>query len=163
MHTGPEGFGTHKEHEEEMSEEPRRNRDEKDEKEEKNRNESWDEKWRRDPVDAAVWALILVWVGVVWLSHNMEWLWSKGEGADEKAVAFGFLGAGVIVLLGVVLRLVVPAYRRPIIGSTIFGLILLGIGVGQKVEGENQGAIIGAMVLVGIGLVILLGGIFRKK
>jgi len=113
-----------------MSEERRKNRDEKDEKEEKNRNESWDEKWRRDPVDAAVWALILIWAGLVWLAHNMEWLWDRGtDGRDEKSVALGFLGAGVIVLLGVVLRLVVPAYRRPIIGSLIFGVILFGIGI----------------------------------
>jgi hypothetical protein len=143
-----------------MSEEPRKKRDEKDEKDEKNRNESWDEKWRRDPVDAAVWALILIWAGLVLLAYTTGWL--KGL-EDKDALFLGFAGAGVIVLLGVVLRLVVPAYRRPIVGSTIFGLVLLGIGVGQKVEGENQGAIIGAMVLVGIGLVILLGGIFRKK
>ena len=143
-----------------MSEEPRRNRDEKDEKEEKNRNESWDEKWRRDPVDAAVWALILIWAGLVWLAHNMEWLWSKGaEGRDEKTIALAFLGAGVIVLLGVVLRLVVPAYRRPIIGSLIFGIILFGIGLSQLVEGIA----VGAIILIGIGLIILLGGIFRQK
>ena len=143
-----------------MSEEPRRNRDEKDEKdekEEKNRDESWEEKWRRDPVDAAAWALILIWVGLVWLAHNMKWLWS-GEGA-EKAVALGFLGAGVIVLLGVALRLVVPAYRRPITGSLIFGVILLGIGLSQVMEGIA----VGAIILIGIGLIILLAGIFRKK
>jgi len=143
-----------------MSEERRKNRDEKDEKEEKNRNESWDEKWRRDPVDAAVWALILIWAGLVWLAHNMEWLWDRGtDGRDEKSVALGFLGAGVIVLLGVVLRLVVPAYRRPIIGSLIFGVILFGIGLSQLVEGIA----VGAIILIGIGLIILLGGIFRQK
>ncbi len=142
-----------------MSEEPRRNRDEKDEKDEKNRDESWDEKWRRDPVDAAVWALILIWVGLVWLSHNMEWLFKGAEGRDEKTVALGFLGAGVIVLLGVALRLVVPAYRRPITGSLIFGVILLGIGLSQVMEGIA----VGAIILIGIGLIILLAGIFRQK
>jgi len=142
-----------------MSEELRKNRDEKDEKEEKNRNESWDEKWRRDPVDAAVWALIFIWVGLVWLSHNMEWLFKGTDGRDEKTIAIGFLGAGVIVLLGVVLRLIVPAYRRPIIGSLIFGVILFGIGLSQLMEGIA----VGAIILIGIGLIILLGGIFRQK
>lgn len=140
-----------------MSEEPRRVRNEKDEKDEKNRNESWDEKWRRDPVDAAVWAFILIWVGVVWLAYNAGWLTEIVE--KDKAWALGFLGAGVIVLLGVLLRLVVPAYRRPVIGSVIFGVILLGIGLTQFVPDIA----IGAIVLIGIGLVILLGGIFRKK
>lgn len=142
-----------------MSEELRKNRDEKDEKEEKGRNESWDEKWRRDPVDAAVWALIFIWVGLVWLSHNMEWLFKGAESRDEKTIAIGFLGAGVIVLLGVVLRLVVPAYRRPIIGSLIFGVILFGIGLSQLMEGIA----VGAIILIGIGLIVLLGGIFRQK
>ena len=151
-----------------MSEEPRKSRDEKDEKdgrnekEEKNRNESWDEKWRRDPVDAAVWALIFIWVGLVLLAFNLSSM-KEMIGSDKNFLLLGFAGAGVIVLLGVVVRLVVPAYRRPIIGSTIFGLILLGIGLGQWTEGKNQGAIIGAMVLIGIGLIVLLGGIFRKR
>jgi len=146
-----------------MSEEPRRSRDEKDEKdgrnekEEKNRNESWDEKWRRDPVDAAVWAIILIWVGLVWLAANLGWL--KGIAENDKAWAIGFLGAGVIVLLGVLLRLMVPAYRRPVIGSVILGVVFLGIGLTQFV----QGVAIGAIVLIGIGLVILLGGLFRKR
>ncbi len=140
-----------------MSEEPRRNRDEKDEKEEKNRNESWDEKWRRDPVDAAVWAFILIWVGVLWLAHNAGWL--KNIVETDKVWSLGFIGAGVIVLLGVVLRLVVPAYRRPLIGSTIFGVVLFGIGLTQFVPDVA----IGAIILIGIGLIILLGGIFRKK
>jgi len=140
-----------------MSEAPRRNRDEKDEKEEKNRNESWDEKWRRDPVDAAVWAFILIWVGVLWLANNAGWLKSVVE--TDKVWSLGFIGAGVIVLLGVVLRLVVPAYRRPLIGSTIFGVVLLGIGLTQFVPDVA----IGAIILIGIGLIILLGGIFRKK
>ena len=146
-----------------MSEEPRRYRDEKDEKdgrnekEEKNRNESWDEKWRRDPVDAAVWAFILIWVGVVWLAYNAGWLEKIVE--KDQAWAVGFLGAGVIVLLGVLLRLIVPAYRRPVTGSVIFGVILLGIGLSQFVPDIA----IGALILIGIGLVILLGGIFRPK
>ncbi|MBN1138182.1 MAG: hypothetical protein JXM73_16450 [Anaerolineae bacterium] len=144
-----------------MSEEPRKYRDEKDEKdekEEKNRNESWEEKWRRDPVDAAVWALILIWVGVVWLAHNAGWI-EKIVEEPEKAWAIGFLGAGAIVLLGVVLRLVVPAYRRPIIGSLIFGAILFGIGLTQLMPGVA----VGAIILIGIGVIILLAGIFRPK
>jgi len=146
-----------------MSEEPRRSRDEKDEKhgrnekEEKNRNESWDEKWRRDPVNAIVSSFILIWVGVVWLAYNAGWLKEIVETEDVWALAF--LGAGVIVLLGVVLRLIVPAYRRPVTGSVIFGVILFGIGLSQFVPDVA----IGALFLIGIGVIILLSGIFRKK
>jgi len=140
-----------------MSEQKGKYRDEKDEKEEKNRNESWDEKWRRDPVDAAVWAFILIWAGLVWLAVNLGWLDEIVESGEAWAV--GFIGAGVIVLAGVLLRLLVPAYRRPLTGSLIFGVILLGIGLSQFVPDVA----IGAIILIGIGVIILLGGIFRKK
>ncbi|MGD9403760.1 MAG: hypothetical protein PVH95_01295, partial [Anaerolineae bacterium] len=41
------------------------------EKDEKGRDESWDEKWRRDPVEAALWAFVLIWFGLVWLASNI--------------------------------------------------------------------------------------------
>ena len=139
-----------------MSDKPH---DEKDEKDEKGKGESWDEKWRRDPIEAIVWALILIWVGLVWLAVNLKWIAPPGEEGNSTAVAIGFLGAGAIVLLGVVIRLVVPAYRRPVTGSVIFGIVLLGIGLGMLTNWVAMGAII----LIGIGIVILLAGFFRKK
>ena len=50
--------------------EPRRDEKNQDEKSEKGRDDSWDEKWRRDPVEAAVWAFVLIWAGIVWLLSN---------------------------------------------------------------------------------------------
>jgi len=130
----------------------------RDEKEEKGRNESWDEKWRRNPIEAAVWALILIWVGVVWLAASMGAIEAVfGENIEPWSI--GFVGAGLIALGAAVVRLLVPAYRRPIVGSLIFGLILLGIGLGQM----TNWVAIGAIVLIGIGLSILLGGLFRKQ
>ena len=65
--------------------------EEKEEKEEKGR----DEKWRRDPVEAAVWAFVLIWIGIVWLLSNVGTLENIfGEKAEWWAV--GFLGAGLI-------------------------------------------------------------------
>jgi hypothetical protein len=139
-----------------MSERPR---NEKDEKEEKGgEGQSWDEKWRRDPVEAIVWALILIWVGLVWLAESSGWL-RDTLGGDIQAWSVGFLGAGLIVLAGVVLRLVVPAYRRPVIGSLIFGIVLLGVGLGDLTDWY----VIGAIVLIAIGVSILFGGLFRKR
>ena len=94
--------------------EPRRDekyQDEKgqNEKGEKGRDESWDEKWRRDPVEAAVWAFVLIWIGIVWLLSNTGALSFLGEDAEWWAV--GFLGAGLIILIGVGARLLVPAWR----------------------------------------------------
>lgn len=136
-----------------MSERPR---NEKEEKEEKERGESWDEKWRRDPVDAAGWAFILIWAGLVFLAENMGLL-VRFE--PLEAWSIGFIGAGLIVLLGVVVRLLVPAYRRPVTGSLVFGIILLGIGLGEVVGWVA----IGPLILIAIGVGILLRGFFRAR
>jgi hypothetical protein len=127
-----------------MSERPR---NEKEEKEEKGREESWDEKWRRDPLNAALWAIVLIWAGLVLIAVNMDLF-----GIGWEAWPVIFLGAGVIVLLGVLVRLLVPAYRRPVTGSIIFGFILLGIGLGELTRWD----VVGALVLIAIGVSIFL-------
>ena len=139
-----------------MSERPR---NEKQEKEEKNRNESWDEKWRRDPVEAAVWALALIWAGVAWLLSNYG-VWNPILRRDDQWWAIVLLGAGLIVLLGVLVRLVVPAYRRPIVGSLVLGLILVGVGLGGITD---NWVAIGPLVLIGIGIAGLAAAFFRRK
>jgi hypothetical protein len=136
-----------------MSERPR---DEKEEKNEKDQG-GWDEKWRRDPVDAAMWALLLVWAGIVLLMANLGVLdaWES-----ETWVAVGFVGAGLIVLLTAAFRLLVPAYRRPLGGNLIFAAILVGIGLaaGDYLRWE----VIGPLVLIAIGVGILLTGLLRR-
>ena len=135
-----------------MSEQPRNDRDEKDEKD---RGDSWDEKWRRDPVDAAGWAFILIWAGLALIVDNLGYL----DRFDTRLGTWGliFAGAGVIVLVQVLIRLVVPAYRRPILGSIIFAVILLGIGLGDLVGW----GMIWAVGLIVIGATYLLRGLFR--
>lgn len=135
-----------------------RQRDEKEEKDEKGRDESWDEKWRRDPIEAAVWAFVLIWFGVAWLLSNTDfWYGILGEKADWWAI--GFLGAGVILLLGVLVRLLRPAYRRPIAGGLIVGFIFIGIGLGQIWDW----VIVAPLILIAIGVGLLLTGVFRRR
>jgi hypothetical protein len=136
-----------------MSERPR---NEKEEKEEKGRGDSWDEKWRRDPIDAAGWAVIFIWAGLVLLAENMGLL-IRFERLETWSIIF--IGAGLIVLLGVVVRLLVPAYRRPVTGSLIFGVILLGIGLGEVVGW----VVIGPLVLIAIGVGVLLRGLLGGR
>jgi len=129
---------------------------------EKHEGESWDEKWRRDPLSAIIWAAILIWAGLVLLA------WNTGALADYAANwglaqmepwDFIFLGAGVIVLVEALIRATVPAYRRPIIGTIIWGIILIGIGIGDTV---GWGAI-WPFILIAIGLAIILRGFVPRK
>jgi hypothetical protein len=142
----------------EKEEKEEKGREEKQEKEEKGREEkgkTWDEKWRRDRVRAVVWASILIWAGLVLLQEttgllNLAW-WSGW--------AVFFIGVGVILLVEVVYRLMVPVHRRPITGSVIFAIILLGIGLGGIVNWN----IIWVAVLIAVGLVIILRAFTRQR
>ena len=76
---------------------------EKQEKEEEKHYEkseeekSWDEKWRRDPVSTAGWAIIFLWAGFVLLLDSLGILptYELLDGWDLV-----WIGAGVIILPG---------------------------------------------------------------
>ena len=136
---------------------------EMDKRDEKSPEEkSWDEKWRRDPLSAVIWAAIFIWAGMVFLLSNMgfldflirpagdEW-WERVGGAWSIVL----IGAGLIILVEVAIRLLMPVYRRPVMGSVIFALILIGLGLGELI---NWG-IIWAVILIIIGGSILWRGL----
>ncbi len=100
--------------------------EEKTEKETEKEEKTWEEKWRRDPLSAIIWAAILIWAGVVLLADNLQMLARFG---DLEPWGLILAGAGVIVLLEVLLRLLVTAYRRPVGGTFIFAVLLLGAGL----------------------------------
>ena len=143
---------------------PDRQYREKDEKDVQKRDEKVDEKqdekgmeekYRRDPLGTLQNAVFLIWIGAVFLAKNLGAL---PDGDRFWMVAF--LGAGGIVLLGVVLRLLIPEYRRPIGGSLVFAAALIGVGIGF---GLGNWTIIGPLVLVAVGLSILVGGASRRR
>lgn len=137
-----------------MSERPR---NEKEEKDEKDSGDSWDEKWRSDPLNAVWWALILIWAGLVLIADNVGML--DNLGLSGKGWSLGFIGAGILALLLVVIRLLVPAYRRPVTGSIIIGFILVGIGLGELTRWD----VVGALVLIAIGVSILLSRLVQRE
>jgi hypothetical protein len=140
-----------------------------DEKEmEKQEEKAPDEKWRRDPLGAIIWALILIWAGIVLLLDNMGYLNAIKEnlapvGLEWLPLRGGvwgliLLGAGVILVGEVLLRLLIPAYRRPVIGTIIMALVFIGIGLGNLVSW----GLIWAVVLIAIGLSILVRGMSSR-
>jgi len=146
--------------------------DEKDreKRDEKTEEKTQEEKWQRDPLSSIVWAAIFIWAGLVFLASNLGLLdWIKNQAVvitglsviDKTLNAWPIVlaGAGVIVLLSVLVRLLVPAYRRPIWGSVILGVILLGLGLCDLV---NWG-IIWAVLLILAGILILTRGMRRPS
>jgi hypothetical protein len=146
-------------------------RDEKfDEKEmEKREEKAPEEKWRRDPLGAIIWALILIWAGVVLLLDNLGYLEAIKDslgpaGLEWFPIGVGvwgliLLGAGVILLGEVLLRFLIPAYRRPVIGTIILAVVFIGIGLGNLVSWN----LIWAVVLIAIGLSIIMRGLTRNR
>ena len=140
--------------------------DEKDEKSNEKEREKSEEKWRRDPLSAVVWAAILIWAGLVFLASNLGFLDARVPSDAEPFWFLGganvwslvFLGAGVIVLGEVVLRLIVPAYRQPVTGSLIFAVILIGLGLGNLTNWN----LVWPLILIIIGLSIVLRALFRR-
>ena len=117
------------------------------------------EKWRRDPLGAVVWAGILIWAGLVLLAENLGFL--DGLRFQESYVGAWpviFIGASVIVFLEVLVRLVMPAYRRAIGGTLFWAVALLGIGLGNIVGWR----VVGPLILIAFGLSVLLRGFFRR-
>ena len=137
-------------------EEKPRERHEKDEKHGEKEEKNWEEKWRRDPLGGAVWAGILIWAGLVLLAENMGLL-ARFE--QLQAWAIILIGAGLILLLEVVVRLLVPAYRRAVTGTLILGVVLIAVGLGDLLTWD----LIGPVVLIAIGVFILLRVLLGKR
>jgi vacuolar-type H+-ATPase subunit I/STV1 len=141
-----------------------------DEKEmEKKEEKGAEEKWRRDPLGSIIWALILIWAGVVFLLDNLGYLDSIKETLSLEGIVFWpfgagvwgliLLGAGVILLGEVFIRLVIPAYRRPVTGTIILAFIFIGLGLSNMISWT----LIWALVLIAIGLSIIVRGLTSRR
>jgi hypothetical protein len=146
-----------------MANEKDEKEEEKDVKESEKREEkSPDEKWRRDPLGSLIWACVLIWAGVVLLLETTGALANLRDSLNlEKLETWPViaLGAGVILLGEIVIRLMVPAYRRPIIGTLILSVILIGVGA-ENITGKE---VIWALILIALGAGLLLRGAFRGR
>ncbi len=105
-----------------------------------------------------VWALILVWVGGVLLADNlgllvrevlspMSFPWSTS--LHPTVWRWLFLGAGGLLGLGVIARLLFPRYREDIVGNLILVIVCFGLGF-------DYVDLVWPLILIAIGVVLLL-------
>lgn len=92
-----------------------------------NRKEWHGHMWHRDRLDAIGWAAFFIWGALVMLAEatrfSANFNWWNGWGVF-------FAGVGIIVIIGTVIRIFTPQYKRSPVGGFIFGFILLAIGLG---------------------------------
>jgi hypothetical protein len=135
--------------------------------EEKSEEKRGDEKWRRDPLGSMIWAGILIWAGLVLLAENLGWLSGIRQGLaglpnfNEQNLeewSFILMGVGILLWIEAIIRVAVPAYRRPVTGTVIFGALLFAGGLG----GAVNWTILGPAILIAIGLLLLLQSVLRR-
>ena len=112
---------------------------------------SWDsngeeEAWH-DSLDTVMWAIAFIWAGVVWLASSPGYV-------AEKAWSLLFLGAGILALVELSIRLLVPAYRRDLLGTLIWAGAMFCLG------GWNH---LWPLILIGIGVSILLQSLSSQR
>jgi hypothetical protein len=117
------------------------------------------EKWQRDPLSSIVWAAMLIWAGLALLLANLGILsWRMGDDPIEPWSVV-LIGAGLILLIEVLIRLVMPAYRRAVGGTLFFAALLLAFGL-EDIVGWN---VMWPLILIALGVFVLLRGTFRSR
>lgn len=155
-----------------MADEKEEKFDEKDleKRDEKSREEkNVEEKWRRDPISAIIWAILLIYAGVILLADNLGYLdtWMANLAAatnlpflaELQVWSVIMLGAGLILLIEVLIRLLIPEYRRGVGGTIIFAFILISVSLGNQIGWT----IVLPLILIGAGLAILVRGLFSRR
>jgi hypothetical protein len=146
-----------------VSEEGYRRKNEKQEKEEKderNRGErEWDkgEQWSGgDALGPIIWGLIIIFAGLALAALNVgmyPWLtW-------ENVWSVIFIGAGLLFLLEVIIRILMPTYRRPIRGRIILAFVALAVGLGGLIGWE----VTWPLIIIAVGLAIVIGVFVRPR
>jgi hypothetical protein len=137
--------------------------------------EKVEEKVYRDPLGSIVGALVLIWAGVVLLGNNVNYLQVFADALTRlgvppydwpwewtlpfvsmRAWQVFFLGAGVIKVGEILVRLIVPRFRREILGTFIGAIVLFALGLGNWV-------IIGPLIVVAIGVSLLVRGLLHTR
>jgi len=143
--------------------------DEKSEKE----VQKHEEKRQDDLVSSVVGAAFLIWLGVVLLAGNVGFLSTFTDILDRlpirsydvslefpfvsmRTVQVFLIGGGLILLAEIVIRLLVPIYRRHVLGTLIGAVAMLSIGIGYW-------EIVMPLILVAVGVSILLRGFTRRR
>ena len=114
-------------------------------------NDNW---WESDRTDAIGWALAFIWGALVLLAEGSEFTkdisWWDGWGVF-------FVGVGVITVTLALSRLATNYRTGKTGGGVIFGLILIGIGVGDMAP-----VWVWPLVLAVIGISILISALKKK-
>jgi hypothetical protein len=123
-------------------------------------------------LSSITWAFILIWAGLVFLATNLGWFDQMGITIDQSWIFKSFedwdnfgvwnliaLGAGAIILLEAVARLLLPSFRRHVGGTLIVAAVFIGLGLG----GWFSWSYLWPLILIAVGVNVLLSGLSRSR
>ncbi len=157
-----------------MSDKDIHEKDEKmvDEKNEKELEKHEEKSEERDMLSSIAWAVILIWAGLVFLGNNLGWWRALGFSVRDSWSFYGLsdltafsnfhmiaLGAGFIVIIEVILRLLMPTFHAHVGGKLVLAAFLIGWGLSPIVNWY----IIWPLILIALGVSVMLRGIIQKK
>jgi hypothetical protein len=128
---------------------------EKEQEKQQEKGRNLDEKYHHNPVGFVIFAILVIWLGVTLLLQNADIIDSSDQGW-----AIFLWGGGIIILIGALVRLLVPRYRRPVGGSFVWAAIWIGVGFGLYYD---KWEIIGPLIIIAIGVAILLGRLVPRR
>ena len=141
-------------------EERQREREERHREREERRRERWELR-RSDPIGPIIGALVLIWLGVVFLAmQNPEMIRLPFSITWDNVWAIFLAGLGVLLILEALLRVIFPTRRR-IAGPLIWGIILLVIGLAGLFPGTGVEKL-WPLALIAGGLGLLLTNVLRR-
>jgi len=124
-------------------------------------------KHRSDRLSSLIWALILIWAGLVFLAANIGWLNALSTSFTLPAgLSFAgmstwsviFLGAGVLIFIEALIRSFSKAYRSSTGGNFVLAAVFLGLGL-SAIFGWNA---VWPFVLIAMGVSALLGALIHR-
>ncbi|NPV55743.1 MAG: hypothetical protein HPY76_03590 [Anaerolineae bacterium] len=126
-------------------------------------------KIRKGLLGAVIWALILIWMGAVLLAHSTGLL-EQYLGAQQPVRVGDFwflpvpwgvilLGIAALMLVEVLLRALIPAFRRGLLAKLILAVILLNLALGEAFPWQT----IWSVVLIAIGCMFLIRALFGRR
>lgn len=128
---------------------------EKEQEKQQEKGKGLDEKYRRNPLGILSMGVLIIWLGITLLLQNTDAI-----GGGERGWAIFFWGGAVIIFAEAFTRLAVPKWRRPLVGSFIWGAVWLGIGFGLWYDNWE---VIGPAVIIAVGVGILLGKLVPRR
>ncbi len=137
---------------------PRYEKQEKGQEKQEEKGQGLDEKYEKNPLGFVVFAIDLFWLGVYLLLRNRHVFPDT-----EQSWAYLVWGIAALGAIEIVIRLLVPRWRKALTGTFIWAIIWAGVGFGLWTNNDNAWEIIGPVIIIAVALALVLGRLLPRK